>query len=351
MVSRTKKMLVGLLASIVGFSVITVGSAIIAYESMFQRVERPNYDFMAGEYCYQRIAERLPRQELYYQANSTKLKGYYYESLQKKGLVVIVHGMNAGADDYLPMIEYMVNAGYNVFAYDCTGTYDSEGKDTVGMCQQLVDLDGTIEYLKQNPVFQEMPLFLIGHSWGGYACASVLSLTAEVKACATISAMHNAPDIIVEKAKEYVGDLSKMPAPAFDIYQRLLFKDYVDCNTVKGINARNIPILVAHGETDKKILFNKQSIIAFKDKIKNPNVQYYIGKDSQGDHCNIWHSKEAAAYQKTVKAQLKQLKKSKGDAFTNEDKRTFYRTVDHALYSEVNQDLMNQIVTMFDNAL
>lgn len=351
MVSRTKKIMVGLLASIIGLSIVTVSSSIIAYESIFKRVERPNYDFVAGEYYYQRVAERLPRQELYYQVNDTKLKGYYYESLQQKGLVIIVHGMNAGADEYLPMIEYTVNAGYNVFSYDGTGTYESEGQDTVGMCQPIIDLQGTIKYIKQSSAFKDKPLFLIGHSWGGYACASVLSLTDEVKACATISAMYNAANIMVEKAEEYVGYLSKMPAPVFDIYQRLLFKDYVGCNTVKGINARNIPILVAHGETDKKVLFKEQSIFAHKAEIKNPNVQYYIGKDSQGDHCNIWHSKEAAAYQQEVKRQLQQFREDNGSALTYEEKRGFYQTVDHALYSEVNKDLMDKILAMFDNAI
>ena len=350
MASRRKKVTIGILATAAGISVTTAASAIIAYEVMFQRVKRPDYALWAGEYCYERVQDKLLRSEFFYTVNDVKLKGYYYESSQNKGLVVLSHGMKSGGDDYLPIIEYMVNAGYNVFSYNCTGTYESEGDGLVGMCQSLIDLEGTLAYIQSVDALSQMPLFLIGHSWGGYAATSVLSLCKEVRACASIAAMHDACDLMVEKAEEYVGSLGKMPKPFFDVYQRLLFDDYVEYNAIRGINESNIPVLVAHGTSDKTISYNKQSIITYKDKITNPRVQYYVGEGLQGSHTGIWHSVRSEEYQAQVKAEFKALKKAKGD-LTHEEKAAFYAGVDHALYSEVNEELMRQIVKLFDENL
>ena len=70
----------------------------------------------------------------------------------------------------------------------------------------------------------------------------------------------------------------------------------------------------------------------------------------QGDHNNIWHSARAAAYQKEVESRLKKLQLEKGDKLTTEEKREFYKSVDHALYSEVNEELMEEIIDLFEQA-
>ena len=41
----------------------------------------------------------------------------------------------------------------------------------------------------------------------------------------------------------------------------------------------------------------------------------------------------------------------KGDKLTTEELASYYETVDHALYSQVNFELMEQVVETFDSAL
>lgn len=349
--SKKKKVVIGLLATATGVSLATAATSIIAYEKMFPRVERPDYTLTPGEYCYERVQEKLPRTEFYYTVNDVKLKGYYYASAGNKGLVVVSHGMRSGGDDYLPIVTYMVNAGYNVFSYNCQGTYESEGDDLVGMCQSLIDLEGTIDYIQSVDSLAKMPLFLIGHSWGGYAATSVLSLRHGIRACASIAAMHDACMMMTEKAEEYVGKIGKFSEPVFHLYQKLIFEEYTDCNAIRGINQSNIPVLVAHGRTDKTVTYAKQSIIAHRDEITNPYVTYYVGEGLQGSHTGIWHSLASEEYQLQVRENLRALEKEKGGKLTYEEKAAFYGTVNHALYSEVNAELMDQIVKMFDKNL
>ena len=245
----------------------------------------------------------------------------------------------------------MVNRGYDVFSYDVTGTYDSKGDSTVGMCQSLVDLDGTLHYLKSQTAFSSMPLFLIGHSWGGYAVSSALSLHKEVRACACIAPMNNGYTVMVEKGEQYAGKAALISKPVFNVYQKMLFGDYVEFSGVKGINSVDIPVLIAQGVDDKVITYNGQSITAHKSEITNPNVIYYDGVGTQGDHNNIWHSIAAANYQSEVASGLKKLQLEKGEKLTREEKAAYYSGIDHRLYSEVNQPLMDKIIRMFDGTL
>ncbi|MBQ8394283.1 MAG: alpha/beta fold hydrolase [Clostridia bacterium] len=348
MAGAKKKIIAAVLASLTGFSGLAAASAIVAYDSVFPRVERPDYAVTPGIYCYERIKDELPRKEFFYKSGKYKLKGYYYEAAQAKGLVVVVHGFKSGSDDYLPITQALVEGGYNVFSYDCTGTYDSEGDSNIGMCQSLVDLDRTIAYIQKTEPYASQPLFLLGHSWGGYAASSVLALKSGIRSAALFAPMNNGYTIMVEKGEQYVGKLALTSKPVFSAYQRILFRSYVNYNGVKGINSVDIPVLIAQGIDDKTITYDGQSITAHKDEITNPNVRYYIGKGLQGSHYGIWHSKESMMYQNEIESELKLKQMEKGEKLSHEEKVEYYKTVDHTLYSAVNQDLMKQVIDMFD---
>ena len=134
-------------------------------------------------------------------------------------------------------------------------------------------------------------------------------------------------------------------------YQKILFKDYVKYNGLRGINSGSIPVLIAQGIDDTTITYDKQSIMAYKEQITNPNVVYYEGFGLQGDHNNIWHSKESAIYQSEVASMLKKLEIEKKGKLTDAEKAAFYEGVDHALYSEINPALFQQILEMFDKQI
>lgn len=349
--SKKTKIIAAILASLTGFTGASVAAGIIAYDAFFPRYERPDYAVKAGEYCYSRVSDVLEREEFYYKSKDSKLKGYYYKSEQDKGLVVVSHGYRSGADDYIPLIAYMVKSGYSVFAYDCNGTYDSEGDGQIGMCQSLVDLDYTLSYISKTEPYSSKPLFLIGHSWGGYAVTAVLEFHKEVKACAGIAPMNNGFTIMLEKGKQYAGPLALVPVPIFNAYQRILFKKYANSSGVKGINSVNIPVVIAHGVDDTVIPYTEQSVISNRKEITNPNVIYYDGLGVHGSHTGIWHSKQSALYQMEVESRLKLLRTKKGRDLTYEEKVEFNESINHSLYSEVNEELMDLIVKTFDSQL
>lgn len=349
--SKKRKVLTVFLTTVIIFCLSHILSSAVCYQLLFLRVDRPDYSVMPGNICYQRVSNRLYREEFFYQAGENKLKGYYYPSKEDKGLVVAVHGFKTGADSILPLIEHVVNRGFNVFSYDGTGTYESEGESSVGMVQALVDLDHTLNYIKNNAKYRGLPLFLMGFSRGGYAVSSVLALQDGISACACLASLNDGSTIMTEKAEQYVGFLAYTAKPVFDVYQNALFDDYTKYNGVNGINSVDIPVIVAHGVDDKTVTFKKQSIISKKDEITNKNVVYFVEDGINGGHRSLWHSENAVKYQEQVEEQLRDLKKQKGRKLSRDELIAFYNTVDHSRYSEVNLELMNEVIYTFEKTL
>ena len=349
--SKAKRIAMIVAASLVGVSVTTVISAICVYDSFFERYERPDYALYPGLYCYERVAESLPRELLKIPSGENMLQGYYYPSPSAKGLVVLAHGFHAGADDYIPLILEIVKRGYAVLTYDVTGTYSSEGESIIGMCQSVCDLDRVLTFAAKEAPFSEMPKFVLGHSWGGYAASSVLALHSEVRAAVLLAPMNNGVTMMVEKGEQYAGKLAYTGKPIMDTYQRILFGNYVKYNGVAGINSTDIPILIAQGVDDTVITPDGQSITAHLGELTNPNVTVYWGKGSQGSHTGIWHSDASEEYQRVVKSELKLRELTLGRALTDEEKKEFYSSVDHALYSEVNGELLDLIIQTLNQGL
>ena len=318
---------------------------IVAYEAIFKRYKRPDYTLYPGEYCIERYKGRLTREEFFIPSDKVKLASYYYESKQNKGLVIVCHGLHSGSDDYLPIIEYMVNRGFNVLGFNYKGTYESGGDNCVGMSESLVDLDHVLDYIDKTPRFNKQPLFLIGHSCGGFAVTSINAIKKNVKAVAALAPMNDAYNMMVDKCGEYVSSLAYSHRETFDEYQRKLFGKYCDYNGVKGINARFIPYLIAQGYSDKVITMKGTSIAAHEDEIINPFVQYVFKDGDEGGHDNIWHSSRAVLYRKEVDNMMKEHSKDENLL------RSYVASVDHHLYSEVDSELMNEIATMFERCL
>ncbi len=327
-----------------------------AYDSFFKRYEKRDIHTIFGEFDYSRVNERLPRTTFFFPSGRWKLQGYFYPCHDAKGMVVVCHGMHAGADDFIPFIEFFLHNGYAVFTYDCQGTYASEGDSTVGMCTPLVNLDHALTYIENDKQLSRYPRFLFGHSWGGYAATSVLSIHKNIRGCAAVAPFNSGYTLFVEKGEQYSSPFSDMfqidfPKEFLNTYQTQLFKDYIKYNAVDGINSTDIPVYIAHGKRDFVIGFDHQSVISHRDEIRKQNVLYYIGTDSQAGHNTILHSTRAVAYQEKVEKDLKRLKKEYGRELTQEEQTEFCNGVDHALYSEINMEMMQAILNMFNKAL
>ena len=346
-----KKMFLAMAVANGGLNAAVTAGHVTIYDKIFARYERPDYSVIPGIVCVDRLDSSIRREEISFYSGDVLLKGNYFSCDNPKGIVLMAHGIHAGGDDYLNIVLYFLEKNYNVFSFNYRGVYDSEGDSCVGFCESLIDVNHAINYISSHDKYNRLPLFLFGHSWGGYAVTSVLSLQNKVKACAAVAGMHNGFTMIIDKAKSYVGDFAEKSRPIFESYQKFLFGNYVNYDAVTGINNSNIPVVIAHGFDDKVIVFSKESIVSRNNEIKNSKLKYYFGKGLQGSHNGIMFSNEAIIYQQQLKDELKSLEKEKGRKLTQEELQEFYKDVNHERYSEVNRELMDLILETFDLAL
>jgi len=333
---------------------LSIGMQITAYEvysKIFQRVDLPDYNIYPGLFDYQKVKKILPRTTFKFSSNREKLQGYYYEAKTKaKGIVILVHGFHSGSDDYLPITMRLVEKGYDVFSYDGCGTYRSTGKSLNGFLQGLVDLDYAVRYINNSKKYAGKKLFLLGHSCGGFAVNAVLNIHKKFNAVASIAAVNNAYKLLLDKGDEYAGEIAStgFSEEFLDNHQKQIFGKYCKYTALDGVNSVKIPIFIAHGKNDETISYELQSLISKRKQIKNPNVTYVTTSNNQGGHVSIWHSVKSNDYQKEVDSTLKRMKKDKK---SHEEVAEYVKTVDHALYSEINYELIDQIIEMFDSTL
>lgn len=382
-----------------------IAAALIAYHAVYARWRRPDYSTVLGEYYYPRISDRLPRRTFDYypwrhhDCNSVfsrcdggrppreaylarttfspsrgepaahcedrfgdllssihgtgvgvlfhRLRGYFYPASLPRGTVIFRHGLRSGADDYLPLISAIVASGYDLFTFDGTGAFDSAGGGTGGAPQWLIDLAATVAYLRSaGALAKDRPLYLVGHSLGGYAVTASLPLIEGVSACVSVAGMNDGVGLLADTAARYVRPRSALAIPSlvFREYQRLLYGRYADLTAVRGINSSGIKSLLVHGGADRILPLDGLSINAHAAEITNPHVEYRVTTAPQDGHDTILLSDRAIAYRSVIAAERAQIESRRGRALTYTERAALATRIDHRKYSEPSHTLVEMIL-------
>jgi len=328
---------------IVIFSVISITVVKFIYDGQFPRYDRHD-DTVTASLRYSDLEAAYPRRLVQFESGANRLQGYVYGQEQNLGLVVVVHGLGGGADSYLLQITYFVDQGWRVFAYDATGSFDSEGKTTRGFPQALLDLDAALAYIEAQPEYDGLSVMLFGHSWGGYAVANILHYDHEIAGVVTVSGANSAMNMIVEQGRRMMGGLIYIEYPYLWLYQRLIFGKAAAFNAVDAINNSDVPVLIIHGTEDELVTYNGCSIIANIDAITNPKA-ITISPDEPGSngHDNLFRSAAAIEYIDAINVEYRELYEGYEKNVPHEVRQDFYAKVDRALVQDINLSLMDAI--------
>ena len=337
---------------IVGFSLIGVmilfilASMILVkfiYDRQFPRYDRHD-ETVTAALRYKDMADDYPRELVDFLSGDHRLQGYIYIQDDAPGLVVVAHGIGGGADSYLSQIKYFLDQGWQVFAYDATGSFDSEGKSTKGFPQSLVDLDAALTYIASQPTLTDKPLLLFGHSWGGYAVASIPHYDYEIAGIASVSAVSKPIDMIIEQGERMMGPFIYTQYPFIWGYQRILFGAMADYNAVDALNQSSVPALIVHGSEDEMFDYEGSALIARIDEITNPFVESLpITVSGQNGHNSLFRSSSANGYLEGLNDEYRELYDNYDQEIPYEIKQDFYAKIDRILAQDINLTLMNEI--------
>ncbi len=296
--------------------------------------------------------EKYPRQAVEFYSGENMLRGYIYGEANNKGLVVISHGLGAGSESYFAETLFFIDHGWRVLAYDNTGSYNSQGASTRGISQSLLDLNAAFNFIGANKELKDLPVFLFGHSWGGYATTAILNWHPEVKAVASMSGFASPCEALFDFAENKTSIFGVIGFPFFWGYHCMLFGENANISAIDGINSSNVPVMLIHGTEDKTLRYDWSGIISHKNKITNPNVLYISrNQPGQNGHADLMFSLKAIAYQQEKKAEWEALQAQYNNAIPEQAEQQYYAGINKALASQLDANLFEEINSFFNEQL
>ncbi len=290
-----KRILVIIIAFIVSFFIISFTVTKLVYDGIFRRYdcEYHEYDAVSDKFT-------LNCEELNFFSGENKLSARLYKSRAenaKSALIVLAPGFNSCGENYIFQIDYLLNEGWSVFAFDPTGCCSSEGKSAKGFPQELLDLRSAINFIETSGRFGYNSIALLGHSRGGYSVCSVLASNYDIAAVVSVSGINSAMDGVMSAAKKAVGPAAYGNYGFLWLYQTMLFgADTVNLRADKALAASDVPALIIHGEDDETVPATRYSIYSHKDEIGGDNVEFLLRRDPANDgHTDLLFEDESSA--------------------------------------------------------
>lgn len=174
--------------------------------------------------------------------------------LEKKGVVIFAHGFGGGGQrGYMDIFNYLCSRGYYVFAYDATANDESEGEVVGGLPQGVIDLDYAIDYAKALDELKDLPIMLMGYSWGGMSVVNVLNFQPDVTAVASLAGWDKSMNMIEHEGKEMVGGVATLMLPFASVYEYTKYGTYSFSTAMKGFENSDCAVMIVHGEKDTTI--------------------------------------------------------------------------------------------------
>ena len=290
------------------------------------------------------------RKEFTIKHNKLNLQAYFYEQVNPKGLVIATHGVSSFADsDQSQIHNYFVNKGWDVLTFDMVGCGRSEGKNMVGLYESKYIVDSVLNYVSNDELLKEMPICLIGHSWGAYGVASSSKNHEKVCAIAALSGYNTPNEMMYEYVKNHQSTAFVLGKPGLDFSlgvmkgQKAFNKASSEVKKHKDIN-----YMIVQGSDDDIVYYGASLYKSLKTKTPENVTLEYVEK---GNHVGIWRSIEAVSYYRELRNQYDQLDKQYNVNIPEETLNEFLLTVDKEKSSELNLTLMDKINDMFLNSV
>ncbi|MBQ4644363.1 MAG: alpha/beta fold hydrolase [Clostridia bacterium] len=264
------------------------------------------------------------------------LNGFLYSSAKVdtyKALIIFSHGMGAGHLAYTTEINYFAQKGYLVLAYDNTGTCTSEGEKLYGFAQGVIDLKHAIAFAKSREDTKDLPLLLVGHSWGAYSVCNVSAITdeADIKGIVAFSPFNSMNKLLRDNAKQKTKMNLSIFSPFFDLINLIRFGKAGILRSCNTIDSNSIPTLIMHGGNDLQVTL-RNSPVGLKNRISNnPNARTVL---YESKYHNVYLAKDAEQYLNDTFAKIATLGENSPEAYE------IYQNIDYSLITKEDLTVM-----------
>lgn len=194
---------------------------------------------------------------------------YYRNDIEKySGIVVFFHGMMGGRNSYLTQIYSLAQAGFFVYAYDNLTCGYSDGHGWFSLYSSVKDMDTFFKYFKKTNTMN-LPIYAIGHSWGGFTALSTIFKDYPVSKIVEMSGFFD--------PVQATADLSEKPLKGKLLLKltnlRYYFK-YAKRNIFKELGKTEKKILFTHGEEDKIVRYDHNYLEIYNKYKARSNFEF-----------------------------------------------------------------------------
>lgn len=243
-------------------------------------------------------------------------------------LVIFAHGMGAGHCSYTTEINYLAEQGYAVLSYDNYGCDRSSGKGTLGFYAGAEAVVAAYIATKSDGRLKDKPVWLVGHSWGGY---SVLCASEKVNAqgVVAISAFDTPVGISCSVVKSFAnGFFAALIRPGMALINALKFGVNGNRSAVKAVAKSNTPALLIWGEKDN-LVTRRDSAACLA---KGANITALIEKDKKHNPYNTVAAEQKLAELGADKAHL-----------SDKERAEYYVSFDYVAATEEDEKVMSAV--------
>lgn len=276
------------------------------------------------------------------------LRGYLYSTDMPvcKGLIIFVHGMGGGHTAYTTEIFALAQEGYSVLGYDQTGTMLSDGASLGGFPQGFLDLEAAVFYVRNSPELKDLPLFLIGHSWGAYTVCNFTHLRESVDGVVALSPFDHIPSLLANLAGSQAGRSLGFLKPFFLLQNVLDFGLAALYRPSYSLQDASCPVLILHGDSDPVVPLSLSPVAIREAFDSNPNIRIQI---CPGRRHNVYASARAEQYMDQIFSGYAELEKNYHKQVPSEIRREYYEKVDFRKMTEEDSAVIHQIMDFLNS--
>ena len=217
-----------------------------------------------------------------------------------------------------------------------------------GMPQGVIDVDYALRYVKEQEEYRDLPLFLVGHSWGGHSVATVLSFHPDVSAVVSLAGFNNSEDLIRSHSAKFVGALIGFLMPYVTLYERYRFGDHAVKTAMDGFEASEAHVMVVHSKEDTTVPTRYGYDLYHETYADSPRFRFllYEGRGHEGVFLSEAARKNSAALDDAYRAHKKEAGR---DALSRAAFMEEYG-YEATMLAEPDPDLMEEILSFFVTA-
>ena len=308
-------------------------------------------DFYRVQKCRRDYPSLEEREEISFACGKETLMGYLYESPSPKGVVIVAHGVANLADANGAQVQnYYVNHNYDVFAIDMTGCGRSSGSGMKTLYESKYCVANAVKTVKKHNKTKDLPVFLIGHSWGGYGVVTATDEVEGVSAVVAFSGFNTPSEMMYAFAETNTSKAVIVTKPAMEFGVSCIWGQRSFYSAETSIKKhKDIPYVIIHGDKDGTVPLNRISI--YDNVVRDNYSNVTTVKLENMTHGTPWKTVEAMEYTAKCESELKALRKQYNGKLPDEVREEYIANVDKEKASEVNADLLNQIDEIFTSCL